>query len=420
MRFHVLGIGSIGSLVSHHLRRALPSTHTVTLIHKTLRQARDAQDKGGIIRVEASGVVEKASGFKSELFSGMEAGPRRQSRMQEYGQDTVTESELQKEGDKSGQDETNIESLFVTAKAHQTLHALRILLPRLSPNSTIILMQNGMGVYEELVQEIFRNPISRPHFILASNTHGVYSKAPFDVVHAGKGQIRFGIVPDPAGRNFEAGFQDHSIPPPDRRGRLADIVESDDALHFARYRSLRNSVAALVLLDALSATWCSMEEIQIAMRQKLVVNSVINPLTSIMGCRNGDLFQTKAAREVMRSVCYEAAQVFAAQIAANARARGESSGSDEGRLFSVPRLLQAQFLEQECLRVAEATKYNISSMLADIRKGATNTEVNYMNGHLLNLGKQYGVRLPTTLTLWRMVHIRNSIPLDKISHTTRL
>ncbi|KAG7099630.1 hypothetical protein E1B28_001458 [Marasmius oreades] len=412
MRFHVLGIGSIGSLISHHLRRVLPSTHTITLIHKTLRQARDVQDSGGIIRVEASGVLENASGFKSELFDGVAARPRIRSKMQS-SENPYTD--IQKEGGDDGVHENSIESLFVTAKAHQTLPALRKLSPRLSPNSTIILMQNGMGVYEELIQEVFRNPISRPHFILASNTHGVHSKSPFNVIHAGKGEIRFGIVPDSAGRNFEAEFQNYSIPTPDRRGRLADIVESEDDPHFARYRSLRNSVAALVLMDALNTTWCPMEEVQIAMRRKLVVNSVINPLTSIMGCRNGELFQTKAAHGVMRSVCREAAQAFAAEAAAKALERRKSVEND----LTVPpsfvsRLLQADFLEQECLRVAEATKFNISSMLADIRKGATNTEVNYMNGYLLKLGKKYGVRLPTTLTLWRMIHMRTSIPLDKL------
>ncbi|KAL0068650.1 2-dehydropantoate 2-reductase (Ketopantoate reductase) (KPA reductase) (KPR) [Marasmius tenuissimus] len=408
MRFHVLGIGSIGSLISHHLRRSLPSGHSVTLIHRTLRQARDAQDKGGVIRVDRAGVVETSSDFASEVFEGVEIGPRIQHK--------TTSEAAQLQRNENQMHENSIESLFVTAKANQTLPALRRLSSRLSPYSTIVLMQNGMGVYEELIQELFRNPLSRPHFILASNTHGVYPKAPFEVVHAGVGEIKFGIMPDPAGRNFEAAF-DPSLYPPDRRGKLSDIVQSETDPQFARYKSLRNSVAALVLMDALNTTWVPMEEMQIAMRRKVVVNSVINPLTSVMGCRNGEIFKTEAGIQMMQFVCREAARVFAAEAAEQAGisshpTRTEEGDEDQTLSFRVSPLLEAKSLEKECLRVAEATKHNISSMLGDVRRGSRETEVNYMNGYLLRLGRKYNIPMPTTLALWRMVYMRSAIPLD--------
>ncbi|ESK90924.1 hypothetical protein Moror_16425 [Moniliophthora roreri MCA 2997] len=417
MRFHVLGVGAIGSLLSHHLRRSLPAEHSVTLIHKTVRHARDAQNRGGI-RVESGGISELSGGFKAEIFEGGVA-PRLSSRKetQEQTETSQTGTGLHvNHGDMHG---NPIESLFVTAKAHQTVPAIRLLSPRLSANSTIVLMQNGMGVYEELLQEIFRNPLSRPHFILASNTHGVYPKGPFDVVHAGMGEIRFGIARDvEERRNYEAGFFDESVSRSDRRPRLTDITTSEADPFFTRYKSLRNTVAALLLMDALQTSWIPMEEMQIAMRRKLVVNSVINPLTSVMGCKNGEIFSTPAGIEIMRSVCREAAKVFAAETRAASQSYFDSIGASEVdqeqiTLDRVPRALSAESLQEECLRVAEATKHNMSSTLADIRKGVSRTEINYLNGHLVRLGRTYKVPTPTITTLWRLVYMRSAIPLDQ-------
>ncbi|KAK7058453.1 2-dehydropantoate 2-reductase (Ketopantoate reductase) (KPA reductase) (KPR) [Paramarasmius palmivorus] len=416
MRFHVLGVGAIGSLLSHHLRRSLPSGHNVTLIHKTIRSARDAQEKGGI-RVESGGLSEVSRGFKSEIFEG--GVTPRQSRRTET-EEQEKESEIEGSSNDNNDVHGNvIESLFVTAKAHQTVPAIRGLSQRLSADSTIVLMQNGMGVYEELLEEIFRNPLSRPHFILASNTHGAYARGPYDVVHAGMGEIRFGIVRDVTGRrNYEAGFFNESVSRAERLPKLSDITTSEADPFFTRYQSLRNTVAALLLMDTLKTSWTPMEDMQIAMRRKLVVNSVINPLTSIMGCKNGDILSTPTGLDIMRAVCHEASRVFAAEMRAASHSYLDSIGASEAARQEIPpdrmsRELSAESLQQECLRVAEATKHNISSTLADIRRGASQTEINYMNGYLVRLGKLYKVSVPTITTLWRLVYMRSAIPLDQ-------
>ena len=68
-----------------------------------------------------------------------------------------------------------------------------------------------MGVYELLVEDVFRNPEHWPHFIIAVNDHGAWNEDYFRTVHAGIGSITLGIVADPLDRNFEASG---------RRGRL--------------------------------------------------------------------------------------------------------------------------------------------------------------------------------------------------------
>jgi 2-dehydropantoate 2-reductase len=110
----------------------------------------------------------------------------------------------------------------------------------------------------------------------------------------------------------------------------------------------------------------------------------------------------------MRRVCQEAADVIAAQIRADTL-NGDNPHTSARR---IPRSLTAQFLEEECVRVAELTRGNISSTLNDIRRGRT-TEIDFLNGYLLNLGATYGVPMPATATLLNLVKMRARIPIDQ-------
>ena len=390
MHFHVLGLGPVGCLLAHNLRRILPSTHDISLILKTS----PALPEKRFIKVDTFGATTTSEGYFSEGFQN-----------------------AQKQEENEAQDSKQIQSLFVALKAQNTVAALRSLSYRLSANSTIVLMQNGMGLYERLIRDVFRNPSRRPHFILASNTNGAFTIQPFHVVHAGLGSIDFGIVPDSKGREFEAGFDDDSIPHLQRRPRLSDITSPTD-VDSARYISLRDTVAALLLLEPLGTSWKTYAELQLIMRRKLVVNAVINPLTALMGCRNGQLTRLPSGSKIIKNICLEASFVFAAEMRRESTFWLEdmqSRGVDTKDVTppSLPKSLSPDCLEEEVIRVAQLTKNNASSMLQDIRRGKF-TEIDYINGYLINLGRELGVRTPYNLTLVDLVKLRHSIPLDQM------
>ncbi|KAF7436518.1 2-dehydropantoate 2-reductase (Ketopantoate reductase) (KPA reductase) (KPR) [Pleurotus ostreatus] len=403
MHFHILGIGPIGSLIAYHLRRALPPNHAVSLIHKNLRQSRESISSGGSVSVERDGHVSTAVGFRHEVFEQ----PYIQAQTQnEDPKSTESPSSSLYESDEF------IESLIVTTKAHQTVPAIRRLLPRISRDSTIVLLQNGMGVYEKLASEIFLNARLRPHFVLASNTHGAFFKSMQKVVHTGVGAIDFGIVPDINGRDYEAGFANGNKPHPH------DIIQAQEDPAFPHYRTLRNTVAALLMLKSLNTSWKPMADIQVAMRRKLAVNAVINPLTALMNCRNGDLFKTEASLRIMQRVCQEATDAYTAQLRAEAEdylSKQASQGADTQNISvgTFPRGLTRSALQAECLRVAEVTKGNISSMLHDVRRGRR-TEIEFLNGYLVGLGGKHRVEMPANIMLMNLIKMRSAIPIDQI------
>lgn len=408
MQVHILGLGSIGQLIAHNLRRVLPSTHDITLVYKTQRRAKDFLLRGAVVNVERDGITSSSKGFRYGVYNSLVSLPT-----------VAVESEggVSSAGD-VGLPKDQIESLIVTTKAQQVLPAIQTLLPHLSSDATIVLMQNGLGVYENLIHDVFRNVQRRPHFILASNTHGAYMKGESTTVHAGIGTIQFGIVPDPSGRDFEAGFHDENVSKLERHLRLTDIESPVDDPAGQRYRSLRTTVSALLRMEQLNVSWKPISEVQSVMRQKLVVNAVINPLTAIMNCRNGDIFASASTRRIMRWVCQEAAKVLAAQQLSEtgnwlddlSKQGVDPDTVDVGRM---PPDLSAENLEDQVLQVAHDTKGNISSMLSDVRKGRF-TEVHYITGYLLKLGRAYRINMPCTAMLHELVKARGHIPIDQM------
>lgn len=425
MRFHVLGLGPIGSLISHHLCKTLDATrHDVFLIHKNTLQLKRANLAGNALKVEREGVVDTSTAFRSEVFEAVKQLRYEKRQTKLHARDTLAFKNANADGfnfKAQGIPQTYIqhtllpiESLIVAIKAYTVVDSVKALVPRLTHNSTIVLLHNGMGVYERLVEDVFRNPEQRPHFIVAVSDHGAWNKDYFHTVHAGVGSITFGVVADPRGRNFEPLVADEDVPNREHALSLDNIMSPQEG-DASPYRSLRNTVAALSDLSGLNATWKRISYVEVAMKRKLVVNSVINPLTALLGCRNGDLLESAEARKIINRVCNEAARAFALQAQ-------EEEGSWDDREKQVriragfSRLspgLAASALEEECLRVIKVTAGNVSSMLSDVRSGSY-TEVDYMNGYLVGLGRSFGLPMTTTTTLLNLVKMRMTVPLDRL------
>jgi len=405
MKFHILGVGAIGGLVAHNLRRTLPAEFSVTLIHKNIRDQLRLRGTGAIT-IERSGTQDTSNGYDHEIFSERTLPPS-----------TIPKSTVISTSPAARASTGPIHSLFVALKAHHTTTAVRALSSRISPQSTIVLLQNGMGVYENLIENVFRNPTERPHFILTANSHGAFATDFYRIVHAGLGSVEFGIAPDPQGRDFEAGLHDENILPRHRRLRLTDISIPGDP-QSQRYNNLRSTVAALLLLENLGTSWLPFSALQLAMRQKLAVNAVINPLTALLDCRNGDLFEHQQALGFLSKICDEASNVFMAQMAAETeswlndlQADGIDTSTIQPPMF--PEALTSEALQTEVLRVAAITRQNISSTLADVRRGRT-TEIDFINGYLENIGQEHGVNTPINSALANLIRLKSVLPLNLV------
>lgn len=411
MGFYVLGLGATGTLIAYHLRAALPPSQSVTLIHKSFKNAWVAHQRcKDVLSVETGGVIQKCGGFQIEVLekhdrpgAGVTFNPN------------LTRDQTPNYVPPADDVHTDpITAVFVAARMLKTTNLLSQLLPRLNPSSTVVLLQNGMGIFEELVQQVFRNPETRPNFILASNTNGAWLKGTGHVVCAEHGTLEFGIVSDPRKRDFEASLIAETKPKYERHLSLDDITRPGDPL-YNQYRGLRETVAALNSLHALGAKWSPIADVQNAMRRKLVVDAVIEPLTALMGCRNGALFRDRGSANILENICKEASELFRRQLEKETESWVDALGPDvdpsQIPVGRMPPELEAEHLSEE-VRQAARRRGNISTMLFDIIHSRP-PEIQYLNGYLVDLGKQLGIPTPVNSTLCDMVYMRRSVPENR-------
>ncbi|QRW24651.1 ApbA domain-containing protein [Rhizoctonia solani] len=315
MHIHVLGVGSIGSLISLHLRHSTP--HQITLLVKRSSFAQTFRHElEQTITVEREGSTIRADGFSVELT---DPAAEKMRNLLRHPDGTLRASILRPRKRYAGVQPSNdpatpITSLIVTTKAPSTSRAIRALSPRLSPDSTITLLQNGMGVYEELLQ------------------HGVWVKRPFHTVHAGFGDLVFGVAPSSRVQipiDFEK--------PSRKQLRSLDLEshkKEQEALldQLAPYASLHDTVNALLSLRGLQSSWIGASTLQERLQRKLVTNSVVNPLTALMGCRNGSLVGNQYAYKIGQGICQEAEKVFRAHVRRRKRSTQQRLEFDGSRL----------------------------------------------------------------------------------------
>ena len=222
----------------------------------------------------------------------------------------------------------------MTLKAWQVSDAVKSLASTLPVTTPILLIHNGMGAVEKLKTSAAitdghhhpcRSPRRQCHYSCGKRNHAYW---------------------------FPAQQQDHDY------HYLADILQT-------------------VLPDV---AWHN--NIRAELWRKLAVNCVINPLTAIWNCPNGEL--RHHPQEIMQ-ICEEVAAVI----------------QREGHHTS------AEDLRDYVMQVIDATAENISSMLQDIR-ALRHTEIDYINGFLLRRARAHGIAVPENTRLFEMVKRKES------------
>lgn len=124
----------------------------------------------------------------------------------------------------------------------------------------------------------------------------------------------------------------------------------------------------------------TVEDAQPLIWGKLVVNAAINPLTALLQVKNGGLLENPTARILMGELAGEAASVAEAYKIILPLSHPDSAAED----------------------VARRSADNMSSMLQDILRGAQ-TEVDAINGKIVQLGEKKNIPVPVNRAIWLLV-----------------
>jgi 2-dehydropantoate 2-reductase len=220
---------------------------------------------------------------------------------------------------------------LVLVKAWQTARAARQLEECLAPDGLAVTLQNGLGNRETLAQSLGPERVA-----LGVTTTGATLIEAGQVKAGGEGPISIERNPalDPLGEALKSASFD------------VRIVE-----------------------DARSLIW-----------GKLVINSAINPLTALLQVPNGELLERPSAREMMRQLALETAQVAWAEKVELSFLHPAAAAED----------------------VARRTAANRSSMLQDVQRGAL-TEIDAICGAVVQIARKHGISTPANWVCWQLV-----------------
>jgi 2-dehydropantoate 2-reductase len=344
-RIHILGLGNIGKLFTHSLAQIsnLPSVTILTHHHNQPDEFRAA---GGKITLSKNGIDHSISGLNMEVNGISDNSP--------------------------------IYNLILSTKTTNTFSALSSCKHRISPESTILFTQNGMGTIEQVMQEMFPDPATRPYCLAAVIRHGVYSNGPFSAVHASPGDMTLGLVPN---------------------GRV-EKPDNEALLSFSRTNYLIETVLAA---PELKASEVSSEELLHIQLEKLVANACINPLTAIFRIRNGQLLEDDRIWSIMLALVRECSAVILKYLSA------DSPDADP----SIRERFGEERLMDTVKHIILKTAKNQSSMFQDVQAGKK-TEIDSINIWILKQAQGLRIRAPTHKLVTKFVQQQKAIGVHDI------
>jgi 2-dehydropantoate 2-reductase len=387
-RIHIMGLGSIGTFIAHSLK-CLPNPPPITLMLHKQQMYDDFKSKSRVIRLinKKTDVNDEQTGYDVDLLGvDRDTGyaywtfiPDRPDQKKPTS-NPITEEEILESG------EIYIHTLIVTVKGPATKSALRAIKHRVNAQTTICLIQNGMGQVEELNNEVFTDPDTRPTYMLGIISHGVHLTSSFIANHAGFGTVALGIVRD---------TDKYPLPPKTSIPSETNLSEEDRKRWYPSDKELYSNISSRYLLRTLTrypilacAAFPYLDLFQLQL-EKLAMNAVLNPLTALLDVPNGAMLYNGALSKVQRLLFAEISMVF--------RGLPEFEGHPNIRMRFSPDRLETLFLG-----VSTKTAANSSSMREDIRK-LKNTEVGYINGYIVKRGEQQGIKCVLNYMIMQLV-----------------
>ena len=152
---------------------------------------------------------------------------------------------------------TPIRQLFISTKAQHAEPALARLLPLISEDATILVVQNGLAVFN------LQQQLSKQRVFAGVTTDGAFRTAPLHVTHAGTGTTAIGAL-----------------------GKHAT-----------------DSLLTLLPAQGLAIQQC--DDIEKRLWHKFAINCAINPLTVKYQCNNGQLLVLPEASTELHALCQE-------------------------------------------------------------------------------------------------------------------
>lgn len=254
----------------------------------------------------------------------------------------------------------HIEQLVVTLPCGVTKPALENIMHRIDSRTTICLVQDGLGVVEQLNNTLFPDPTTRPCYILGHTTAslGYNKKQFFSAILRKQGKMYLHAV--------ERGLDLPSIvkfhPPVQHRSRSTQFLRT------------------LVTTPGLNAGGFGLENFLMKKLPAMVFSSIIEPMAIVLDTTYDQVLLNKSAIVLADELLEELFNVIMSlPELTNSSKVVEHCGLDALRKKTLNRLVEKGVSQ--------------SQMLSRVRAGQW-VDIDYLNGYFVRRGKELGIRTP--------------------------
>lgn len=343
---HILGAGSVGGLVAHELL-ALRNPPTVTLL---MRNA---------LRLEHFTSINYSSISINRVFkTPAESCPAKKV-------DAGIHTSIK--GD--------ISNLIITTKTYQTEEALKPYLQFIKPSTNILLIQNGLGVVEELYDNVWPEVSQRPNIFQGVISHGAYITSTdgesYQIVHSGPGDLIMARVPKDFG-----------------------VSSTEDSQGASEFPAM---IQDLTRAAELNAKTMSYPELLVIQLRKFLVNCCMNSITSIVDCINGELNPLPQTRVLFKDISDEALNIFFKTMPILSEIK------------DIEKTLNSESLVDYVVEIGTVIVGKNSSSMRQDTLNKRDTEIDYINGHLVKLAHTKNLPAKTNETITNLVKLRTQL-----------
>ncbi|SMN18444.1 similar to Saccharomyces cerevisiae YHR063C PAN5 dehydropantoate 2-reductase, part of the pantothenic acid pathway, structurally homologous to E. coli panE [Maudiozyma saulgeensis] len=335
---HVLGMGSMGTLLSVNMIRS--SNINIIPLFRNLAKVNRFKD-------EAHSTI----GMRKVY---LEDKPLTTAKLNNiYCPETFPKNDI-------------IKNLIITTKTYQTKDALTPYLSYINKDTNLIMVQNGLGVLDVLRDEIFTTPNERPNLFQGVIAHGAFQDHDFIFNHAGFADMKIARLP----WDEQDILQTKSLVVKDAtENELIEIFMND---------AVRES------LDIHHMTY---QELLLGQLFKFLINSCINSVTAIVDSDNGEIVEN--CKPVFRSIVTEALEILRVAYSPLFEYETKFNNTPDYPVLSVDKTLDIDYLVTEINRIGcILNKHNSSSMRQDTRY-LRDTEIDYINGYTVQMAEKF-------------------------------
>ena len=270
-----------------------------------------------------------------------------------------------------------IQNLIVTTKTYQTEAALLPFLPYINKDTNILLIQNGLGVLEELRGDVFTDTTARPNLFQGVIGHGAYQEADSVTNFAGHVDLKIARLP----------WTDNEC----------EIIQTEETVKLdASLNPLVGVLLEFRFAKEFNVMHMSYQELLIYQLSKFLVNSCVNPVTAIVDCVNGEL--RAGCRKIFTSIVTESLEILKLAYKPLFDYKDKYNGKSGYPTIDVDSTLNPDHLIGHIISIATGVNGKNSSSMRQDTLNLRDTEISYINGYTVKLAERLGLEVSAAKT----------------------